>query len=488
MVDVFIGGPGTRLPRPVESFLSWSLCLSRLTVSGYHYCVSIYVVPLITRIRNSASTKRVKSTADGNGNGNGIKCWIPLTTHSRSEQDRCTPVQRYHQLITMLQHYGVSDSETGCNGSQLVTLLRQNTICRRLASLAMRPGSCSLFDHEPSLPLAYTLSSIWPRLLELPIREELNDEAPLFRISIVIPAYAESGTLLETQIYRLFQRCRLPSKVEIIIVDAGGGAKDELKGVVENYQRTAKDPLREDEQRDPFLVGSVRLVEYTKGGGRGSCLNYGASVARGRILTFCHLDTALPHHWDESICTAIEDDPSRSHGRANSCAFAFGIDTSPEGLSNSFSPTSKNYHPPGITAVETTANIRTYLYSLPYGDQAISVPKHIFEFLGGFPDQCLMEDYELVALLRQRSALLNHRSKEELRIIPGPPALCSPRRWQKFGVLYVTYMNSKFVNLYSGGLGPSQLYELYYGRGPPKRESELSPWEIEMETLLDSKK
>jgi len=29
---------------------------------------------------------------------------------------------------------------------------------------------------------------------------------------------------------------------------------------------------------------------------------------------------------------------------------------------------------------------------------------------------------------------------------------------------------------------------LYYGRGPPKRESELSPWEIEMETLLDSKK
>jgi hypothetical protein len=63
--------------------------------------------------------------------------------------------------------------------------------------------------------------------------------------------------------------------------------------------------------------------------------------------------------------------------------------------------------PPGIRAVEMTANIRTQLFSLPYGDQAISVPKDMFDFLGRFPDQCLIEDYEIVMLLRKCAALLN---------------------------------------------------------------------------------
>lgn len=98
-----------------------------------------------------------------------------------------------------------------------------------------------------------------------------------------------------------------------------------------------------------------------------------------------------------------------------------------------------------------------------------------------------MEDYEFVALLRKRAALLETKPREALKIIQGPPAVCSARRWQKFGALYVTFMNSKLINLYSGGMGPDQLYELYYGRRPPERESELSPWEIEMEMLLKSK-
>ena len=171
--------------------------------------------------------------------------------------------------------------------------------------------------------------------------------------------------------------------------------------------------------------------------------------------------------------------------RANSCAFSFGIDTSPKGLLNPFTSTSTSasigYYPPGIKAVETTANIRTKLFSLPYGDQAISIAKNVFDFVGGFPDQCLMEDYELVALLRKRALLITGTScREQLQIIPGEPSLCSPRRWQKHGVLLVTYTNSKLVNLYAGGMSADDLYRLYYGRDPPDRESELSPWETEM--------
>ena len=105
-------------------------------------------------------------------------------------------------------------------------------------------------------------------------------------------------------------------------------------------------------------------------------------------------------------------------------------------------------------------------------------------------DQCLMEDYELVAILRKRAALLPKMSsrfeKEELTIISGEPALCSPRRWQKFGVLYVTFMNSYLVNPYAFGMGPDALlFSLYYGQELPKRTSTLSPWEDGMHSLLD---
>ena len=105
-----------------------------------------------------------------------------------------------------------------------------------------------------------------------------------------------------------------------------------------------------------------------------------------------------------------------------------------------------------------------------------------------------MEDYELVALLRRRAALFVHPSdapggkiKERVAIIPGSPALCSPRRWQKFGVLYVTFMNSKFVNLYAGTreMGPDDLFGLYYGREPPERDENNSPWEVELAKVLE---
>jgi hypothetical protein len=47
-------------------------------------------------------------------------------------------------------------------------------------------------------------------------------------------------------------------------------------------------------------------------------------------------------------------------------------------------------------------------------------------------------------------------------VIGGTPAYCSPRRWQKFGVLYVTFMNSKLVNLYAGGMGPDELVPIFW--------------------------
>ncbi len=522
----FLGGPSSLLPRPVESFLSWSLCISCLSVSGYHYCVAAFIKPLLTKLRFRPGLflrRGISSGADGSGPNVQklpfFQCWIPLTTHSRSEVDRGTPFDRYQQLIQILIKYGFTAEKlasihngmemcasngfsTTCSSEKLnddehdldslVALLRENTICRHLASLVMRPHGDSMNSWNQErfkLPLVNILVYVWPRLLELPNRNVHKDVATCFNesdkeykykyeISMVIPAYGEKPEMMKKQLTRSLASCKSPRAVEIIIVDAGGN----------NLDMQRKDEIKIDGERgETRSWGDVKVLTYTKGGGRGPCLNYGAAAANGRIVTFCHLDTALPNNWDCGISTTID---SRENGfRANSCAFGFGIDTSAEGLSNGFTANSNMYFPPGIRAVETTANIRTQLYSLPYGDQAISVAKDVFDFVGGFPDQCLMEDYELVSLLRKRSALIPKLcdlcEKEELKIIPGKAALCSPRRWQKFGVLYVTFMNSKFVNLYCGGITPDQLYELYYGRDPPARESELSPWEVRMSEVVD---
>mmetsp|Transcript_33920 Transcript_33920/g.41590 ORF Transcript_33920/g.41590 Transcript_33920/m.41590 type:complete len:93 (+) Transcript_33920:531-809(+) len=92
-----------------------------------------------------------------------------------------------------------------------------------------------------------------------------------------------------------------------------------------------------------------------------------------------------------------------------------------------------------------------------------------------------MEDYELVSLFRTRAALLG---EDELKMFTEGTAFCSPRRWQKFGVLYVTFMNSKFVNLYAGGMAADDLYRVYYGRMPPVRKWAVSFWEAELDCCI----
>jgi hypothetical protein len=311
------------------------------------------------------------------------------------------------------------------------------------------------------------------------------------RISLILPAFRESGSHLLTKLTKALEMSQDPNEVEVIIVDAGGC--NDLGGLL---CLAGRDTVNSD---DNHYWGRISIFSHVSGGGRGPCLNFGASVATGRILTFCHSDTMLPRHWDRRIVNTLEFDvkhstePRMSDRRANSCAFSFGIDTSREGLSTPFEKVNTLYYPPGVKAVEFSANLRTHLYSLPYGDQVLSLHACVFHFLGGFPDQCLMEDYELVSLLRHRAALFSSPSdssgnseREKLAIITGEPALCSPRRWQKFGVLYVTYMNSTFVNLYAGAskMGPDNLYRRYYGTAPPTRNAAESPWELELVKIL----
>ena len=584
-----IGGPSTCLPYAIESFLGWTFCFSCLTVSGYHYaksvvCRSKWYLKLQTTIHKWVSLIKSLPKSCNHYDFTEEKMWVPLTTYTRDELNRHSPWESYLSLVRVLEKEhpetlvpllalendaskldGLSETassaiitdEIASNNESYVTLtqqadrelvrvLRRDDICRRLASLAMRPHEVTIDTTEmtttktvsriypstinsaaethtttyPTLTATKTsrlkttstllkqlphnhllqrLSKVWNQLLKLPALNESksfyripitdppiaqrncrpNDAYHAYKISLILPAFHENGSHLQVKLNKALDMACSPEEVEVIVVDAGECSDLEV---------LMKEPKGEKQW------GRICILPFLSGGGRGPCLNHGANASTGRILTFCHSDTLLPLRWDDRIVKTLEhgnkDDEDLRRldiTRANSCSFAFGIDTSSEGLSMSFTSSSCNYFPPGLRAVEATANLRSCLYSLPYGDSTLSIHACVFHFLGGYPDQCLMEDYDLVSLLRLRGTLLGG---EKLFMMRGRPALCSPRRWQKFGVLHVTYMNSRLVNLYAGSMkiGPNDLFRKYYGKDAPRRETQLSPWEVELNKKLDGEK
>eukprot|EP00520_Triparma_pacifica_P010350 CAMPEP_0118645550 /NCGR_PEP_ID=MMETSP0785-20121206/7565_1 /TAXON_ID=91992 /ORGANISM="Bolidomonas pacifica, Strain CCMP 1866" /LENGTH=218 /DNA_ID=CAMNT_0006537449 /DNA_START=321 /DNA_END=975 /DNA_ORIENTATION=- len=164
--------------------------------------------------------------------------------------------------------------------------------------------------------------------------------------------------------------------------------------------------------------------------------------ARGDVVTFCHADTSLPVNWDVRVRETLDEEG------VEAMAFMFQ-------MSNVGDIT-------GGSGVTTCVDIRCRLFNLPYGDQTLSMRKGTFDWIGGYPNQCLMEDYEIITFLRKRTML----GLGKLKVLTGGPnvmAVCSNRRWAKNGVRYVCTKNAEVVEEYHN-FGAKQCYEKYYGR------------------------
>ena len=93
-------------------------------------------------------------------------------------------------------------------------------------------------------------------------------------------------------------------------------------------------------------------------------MNAGAKIAQAELLLFLHADTRLPPNFiDLSVQTLKQ--PQVVAG-----AFELAIAGSDRSL----------------RWIEKLVKMRSHLFSLPYGDQAIFITKGVFDRLNGFSD------------------------------------------------------------------------------------------------------
>lgn len=229
----------------------------------------------------------------------------------------------------------------------------------------------------------------------------MSTDLKTLSISIIIPALNEAESLRN----QLPQLVSIDQDLEVIVVD--GGSIDKTVDTVK-------------------ALGAKVLHSAP---GKALQMNAGAEAAQGYILLFLHADTALNPGFADQVRNVL-DRPGVAAG-----AFRLTID-------------GKGW---GLRIIEWLANFRSLVLQMPYGDQGIFIRADMFASMGGFPDQPIMEDFELVRRLKRQGAI---------KILPLS-AKTSPRRWRKLGVLRTTAVNQAIIIGYLLGVDPQKLAEWY---------------------------
>ncbi|MBU2490242.1 MAG: TIGR04283 family arsenosugar biosynthesis glycosyltransferase [Proteobacteria bacterium] len=196
-----------------------------------------------------------------------------------------------------------------------------------------------------------------------------------------------------------------------------------LAGCSQAWERVVVDGGSTDRSLEAARAAGARLVSAPRG--RGAQLAAGARACSGDVFLFLHADTRLPKDWDVHVRRAL----SRSGARWG--CFLLGI-VPPR---------------PALSAISWGANLRTLLFRLPYGDQAVFVRQDAYFGAGGFADAPLMEDVDLARRLGAGGGFSPVRAKVE----------ASARRWEAEGPFVATLRNYRLLTRYLLGASPESL-------------------------------
>ncbi len=218
-------------------------------------------------------------------------------------------------------------------------------------------------------------------------------------LSIIIPTLNEAEALEQTL------EGLKGEPAEIIVVD--GGSNDSTVQVARQYT--------------PHVLTSRK--------GRGLQQNAGARQSHGSILVFLHADTQLPADYQRLIHQALAH-PGVVFG-------AFHLSIYPSTLA--------------LDLLALMANLRSQLFRLPYGDQAIFVQRAAYFQAGGFKDWPIMEDVDLVRRLNSTGGFKLARGRTKT----------SARRWEKENLVYATLRNWSLIIRYFMGVSVYKLARHY---------------------------
>ncbi len=203
------------------------------------------------------------------------------------------------------------------------------------------------------------------------------------------------------------------------------------EGVIEGLVRevVVADAGSEDAIAEVAEAVGAHLVRAERG--RGRQLAAGAMAAEAPWLLFLHADTALSPGWAAAVRAHIADRPERAG------YFRLRFDS----------------RAAMARVTEGWANTRSALFALPYGDQGLLISRALYDAVGGYPAQALMEDVAIIRRLGRR------------RLAPiGATATTSAEHYEREGWIRRGAHNILAVSRYLAGADPERLAERYYRR------------------------
>jgi len=163
--------------------------------------------------------------------------------------------------------------------------------------------------------------------------------------------------------------------------------------------------------------------------GRAVQMNAGAQACSSDILLFIHADTIIDSSHILALRRAMQDHVCVG-GRFDVALSGGGV---------------------ALAVIAWLINLRSRLSGISTGDQCQFVRRSVFERMGGFPEQALMEDVEFSKRLKRYGKIA----------CLSETVVTSSRRWERHGILRTVWLMWTLRFLYWLGVSPQKLASMY---------------------------